>query len=157
MLWARGRDQSYAAADQEHRRGDLPSTRPPLVIPHGSEDVLQVVVGARDVGSRVAHEQTWPIARCHLEEVAHRRLERTHALGALAHGCEQASVGSPQPADVTLRRVVQEMRGLVQPAKGGPDRWPLVGGGGCAVSDQVAHSPEVAREPLFSATRSREA
>ena len=34
MLLARGRDQSHAAADQEHRRGDLASARAPLVIAH---------------------------------------------------------------------------------------------------------------------------
>ena len=119
--------------------------------------MLQVVVGARDVWSRVAHEQTWPIAGCHLQEVAHRRLERADALGATAHGREQASVGSTQQADLTLTRVVQNMRCLVQPAKGGTDRRPLVGARGSALSDQVTHSPELAGEPLFSATPSREA
>src|SRR2546421_7278519 len=34
VLLARGRDQSHAAADQEHRRGDLASARAPLVIAH---------------------------------------------------------------------------------------------------------------------------
>ena len=120
--------------------------------------MLQVIVGAGDLWSRVAHEQTWPIAGCHLQEVAHRRLERTDALGALAHVREQASVGSPQQADVTLSRVVQEVRCLVQPAKGGPDRRPLVGGGGGeAMRDQGADSPEFVGEPPFSATRSKEA
>ncbi len=157
MLLAGGSDQSYAAAHQEHRRGHLPSARAPLVIAHGSEYVLQVVVGAGDVWSCVAHEQTWPIAACHLQEVAHCRLERTDALGALAHVPEQASVGPPQQADVTLRRVVQDLCCLVQPAKGGADGWPLWSCGGYPLSDQVAHSSEVAGEPPFSATRSREA
>jgi hypothetical protein len=49
------------------------------------------------------------------------------------------------------------MRCLVQPAKGGTDRRPLVGARGSALSDQVTDSPELAGEPLFSATPSREA
>ena len=45
----------------------------------------------------------------------------------------------------------------MQPAKGGADRRPLVGGAAEAVSNQIADATEVAREPPFSATRSREA
>jgi hypothetical protein len=98
------------------------------------------------------------MAAGHLQEVMHRRLERTDALGTLAHGCELASVvGSTLPADVTTTGVVQHLRGLVQPAKGGTDRRPLVSGAGYAVGDQVADAPKFAREPLFSATPSREA
>ena len=125
-----GSDEPHAAADQEHGRGDLASARSPLVIPHRSEAVLQVVVGAGDVRSRVAHEQTWPVAARHLQEVAHRRLERTDGLGALAYLREEASVRPPDQQDVSFRRVVQPMCSLVQPTEGHADRRPQCGGGG---------------------------
>src|SRR5919205_2678058 len=106
MLLANGRDQADATAYHERGRGDLPTARASLVVAHGAEDVLQVVVGAGDLWSAVAHEQTKPVAGGHLQEVAHRRLERTYALGALAHGRQQASIGSAQRADAALGRVV---------------------------------------------------
>src|SRR5207244_7671557 len=55
MLLAGGRNQSDAATRQEHGRGYLTAARAPLVIPRCSEQVLQVVVGARDLRSRLAH------------------------------------------------------------------------------------------------------
>jgi len=45
----------------------------------------------------------------------------------------------------------------MQPAKGGADRRPLVGGAGEPMADQVVDTPQLAGEPPFSATRSMEA
>lgn len=87
----------------------------------------------------------------------HGWFERARALGVLAHFCQQASVGLPQRRDIPLGCVVQQVCCLMQPAEGGADHRPLVGGTRATVSDQVADAPEVTREPPFSATRSREA
>jgi hypothetical protein len=156
VLLGGDREQSDAAPDQQGGRGDLPTTRAALVVAHGAEDVLQVVVGTGDVGSAIAHEQTGPIAGGHFQEVAHRRLERTDRVGLLADLREQASVGLTQRTDVSPRCVVQQVGCPMQPAEGKPDRRPLVGRAGEPMSDQVTDAPEFAGEPPFSATRSRE-
>src|SRR5712691_10369127 len=105
MLLGCGSDEPHIAADQEHGRGDLASARSPLVIAHGSKAMLQVVVGAGDVWSRAAHEQAWAIAACHLQKVAHSRLERTDGLGALVYLRQEASVRPSDQEDVSFRRV----------------------------------------------------
>src|SRR5688500_2478339 len=80
----RGGNQAYRAAQDQRRGRALAAGGSTLVMTAGTEELLQVVVGARQPFDRVAMKQAGPVAARHLEEALQRGSQRT-CLRSVAH------------------------------------------------------------------------
>lgn len=98
--------------------------------------VLKVVVGAGQVGHRVAVEQARPVASGHLEEVWHRSGQRPSGVSLPGHFRQQPKVSLAEIFDRTLFVVGQQVGGPVHPGVGGPNIGPEWGGGGKSPTEE---------------------
>ena len=148
-------DDPHRTTQHGSRGADLAAGHPPLVAAVRPEQLLEVVVGARQVGDGVAVEQAGTVAAGHLEEVVDGAGERA-GLGAVsADGGDEPGEAAGDRGRIETGRVVQDPGRAVHPAVGAADVGPEIAGAVQGVRDQPAQAPQEARQPPFSATRSR--
>ena len=150
-----GGHDPYRAAQHCRRRVGLTAGRPPLVAAIGSEQLLEIVVGARQIGDDITMEQAGAVAAGHLEEMVDRAGEAA-SLGAVAHhGAEQAIKTASQRLGRLAGSVAQDPGGLVDPgidtAKVRPKRLRALE----PTREQLAQLVQRTAQPPFAATRSR--
>jgi hypothetical protein len=151
----RGRDQPHLAAQHRRGRSRPASRRAALVVALRVEQLLEAVVGARQVGDGVAVEKPRPVAAGDLAEVVDRPCQTTRAGAVARHGPDQAVEAAPDHGGGLARRVAQDVRRPVHPAVGPLDVRPERGRVLQAAADQPAQPRERRRTAPFSATRSR--
>ena len=83
----RARNQAHRAAHHGPGRGGLATAGPPLVIAARAEELLETIVGARQIRHRIAVEQPGPITGRDLSEVVDRASERS-GFGAMPKPAE---------------------------------------------------------------------
>src|SRR6478735_11386661 len=148
-------EQPHRAAQHRRRAVGLAAGRPPLVAAVRAEQLLEPVVGARQVGDGVAVEQAGPVAAGHLQEVVDGAGERAGLGAVAADGGDEPGEAAGDRGRVEARRVVQDPGRAVHPAVGAADVRPEVAGAVQGVREQPAQAPQEPRHPPFSATRSR--
>jgi hypothetical protein len=89
-----------------------------------AEQMLEVVVGARQAGHRATMEQPGFVAAGHLAEVPDGVGERPRLSAVTVHGGDEPVEAAPDKAGVLLAPVVQDVRGPVHPAVGARDVRP---------------------------------
>jgi hypothetical protein len=121
----------------------------------GSEELLEVVVGAWQPRHPVAVEEPRPIAPTHLQEAVDRGSQRTRLFPVARHDAEQGLKAALDLRGIELLRVVQDPGGGVDPRKGHAHVRPEVARLVEPLGDQGLQLRERLRQsPLFS-TRSR--
>ena len=151
----RGRDQPHLAA-QHHRGRSRPAPGcAPLMVPLRAEQLLEAVVGAREVGDGVAVEQAGPVAAGDLAEVLDGLGQMARSGAVARHGPDQSIEAPPDHGGGLAGRVAQDARRPVHPAVDALDVRPEWGGALQATADQSAQARERRRPAPFSATRSR--
>src|SRR3954463_15305347 len=104
----RGRDQAHLPTEHGGRGGRLAPTGPALVVALRAEQMLEIVVGARQAGHRVTREQPGSVAAGHLAEVRDGAGERPRLAAVTVHMLEIV-VGARQAG----HRVTREQPGSV--------------------------------------------
>src|SRR3954471_23927347 len=150
-----GRDQPHLAAQHRRGRGRPAPGRAALVVPLRAEQLLEAVVGARQVRDGVAVEQPRPVAAGDLAEVLDRARQVARSGAMARHGPDQAVEAAPDHGGGLVCRVAQDVRRPVHPAVGPLDAWPEGGGALEAAADQPPQPRDRRRAAPFSATRSR--
>src|SRR3982750_3281649 len=114
----RGRDQAHLPTEHGGRGGCLAPAGSALVVALRAEQMLEVVVGARQAGHRVTREQPGFVAAGHLAEVPDGVRERPRLAAVTVHGGDEPVKAAPDKAGVLLAPVVQDVGGPVHPAVG---------------------------------------
>ena len=151
----RGREQAHLTTEHGGRGRRLPAAGPALVVTVRAEQMLEVVVGARQAGHRVTMEQPGFVAAGHLAEVPDGVGERPRLSAVPVHGGDEPVEAAPDKAGVLLAPVVQDVRGPVHPAVGARDVRPERSRALQAAGDQLAQPREPRRAAPFSPTRSK--
>src|SRR5215211_4801830 len=151
----RGRDQAHLPTEHRGRGGRLASTGPALVVALRTEQMLEVVVGARQARHRAPREQPGSVAAGHLAEVPDGVRERPRLAAVTVQGGDEPVEAAPDKAGVFLAPVVQDVGGPVHPAVGARDVRPERSRALQAAGDQLAQPREPRRAAPFSPTRSR--
>ena len=150
-----GSDDPYRAAQHRRRRVGLTAGRPPLVAAIGAEQLLEIVVGARQIHDDITMEQTGAVAAGHFEEMVDRTGEAA-SLGAVAHhSAEQAIKTASHRLGRPAGSVAQDPGGLVDP---GIDTAKVRPQGLRALEptrEQLPQPSQRRAQPPFAATRSR--
>ena len=122
-----------------------------------AKQLLQSVVGARQVGNAVAVEQTRPVASRHLVEVIDRRAKRAGLAAVAAHSADQPVKAPAHDLCRCTISVAEDVRGGMDPAIGALDVGPQMRGALKPASDQSLELGEPRRERAapFCATRSK--
>ncbi len=150
-----GGHDPYRAAQHRRCRIGLPAGGPPLVAAIGPEQLLEIVVGARQIGDGITVEQTGAVAAGHFEEMVNRA-GKAAGLGAVAHhGAEQAIKTASHRFGWLAGSVAQDPGGLVDPgidtAKVRPERLHTLE----PTREQLAQLVQRTAQPPLAATRSR--
>src|SRR3954451_8958738 len=119
-----GRDQAHLTPQHGGRGGRFAPTGPALVVALRAEQMLEIVVGARQAGHRVTREQPGSEAAGHLAEVPDGVRERPRLAAVTVHGGDEPVEAAPDKAGVLLAPVVQDGGGPVHPAVGARDVRP---------------------------------
>jgi len=152
----RGCDQAHLAAQHGGGRGRLAPGRAPVVMTLRPEPLLEVVVGARQVGRAIAVEQPGPVAAGDLAEASNRVGERACFAAVPDHGADQAVEAVPNHRGAFVLVVVQHPRCRMHPSIGALHVGPKRGRVFQAAADQLAQLRELRRGTApFCATRSR--
>src|SRR4051794_23370090 len=120
----RGGDQAHLPSEHGGRGGRLAPAGPALVVALRAEQMLEVVVGARQAGYRATREQPGFVAAGHLAEVPDGVRERPRLAAVTVHGGDEPVEAAPDKAGVLLAPVVQDVGGPVHPAVGARDVRP---------------------------------
>jgi transcriptional regulator with XRE-family HTH domain len=152
-----GGDQPDGAAHDEGWTGQLAPGRPAFQVTGRAEEMLQVIVGARQVGDVVAGEEAGPIACRHLEEVVERRGERADLAARAGQRCQECVVARPNLGTGLLVVGGQDVRGLMDDGVSRAHLGPEGSSGLQAVGQDPLETGEGPGQPLFSRTRSIEA
>jgi hypothetical protein len=117
-------DDPHRATQHRRRRVGLATGRPPLVPAVRPEQLLEPVVGARQIRHGIAVEQARTVAAAHLAAMLDRLGKRAGLFAVARHGAEQ-------PVEATLHRrgrlaasILEDPRRLVHPSVGATDRRP---------------------------------
>src|SRR5215210_2192029 len=94
----RGRDQAHLTTEHGGRGGRLAPACPALVVALRAEQMLEVVVGARQAGYRVTMEQPGFVAAGHLAEVPDGVGERPRLSAVPVHGGDEPVEAAPDKA-----------------------------------------------------------
>src|SRR4051812_29115827 len=120
----RGRDQTHLPSEHGGRGGRLAPIGPALVVALCAEQMLEVVVGARQAGHRVTMEQPGFVAAGHLAEVPDSVGERPRLAAVTVQGGDEPVEAALDKAGVFLAPVVQDVGGPVHPVVGARDVRP---------------------------------
>src|SRR6478736_4905448 len=138
-------DQANRAAHHGSGRGRLATGGAALVIAAGAEELLEIVVGARQVGHLVAVEQPGPIALRHFPEVVDRAGERSGFGAMLMHGAEQPVEAAAHDIGGLGVVVGEHVGDRMHPAVGARNGGPEGGGVLETMADQLAQPDEARR------------
>jgi transposase len=155
-----GRDsghQAHGAPDDQRRRGDLSPGDPPIVMARGAEEVLEIIIGPREVGDLIALKDAAPIALGHGAEVLDGGRQRPHGGALVSHLGEQPAVGAAQREEVVARRIRKQVSRLMHPAVGGANLRPEGGRGGKPPREEGLQAEQLGGDPAGSAMRRIEA
>jgi PAS domain S-box-containing protein len=150
-----GGDHPNLAARHGGRGGRLAPGRAALVAALGAEQLLETVVGARQLGDGATVEQPRSVAAGDLAEVVDGPGQVTGAGAVAGHGRDQAVEATLNHGGVLAGLIAQDVSGSMHPAIGALDVRPEGGGALQAAADQPAQPRERRRGAPFSATRSR--
>jgi len=150
----RGGDEADRAAKHQRRRCDFSARRPALVIAMGSEEMLQIVVGSREIGHFVTGEELGLVAPGHFEKVSERRTHPRSSCSSI-HAAHQGCHPAPKKRDGGLRIVFDQVGHLPHPPVSLADRVPERCRRQEAAVDDAPYAPEARAEPPFLETRSR--
>ena len=120
-----------------------------------AEPLLEVVVGARQVGHGIAVKQPGPVAAGNLAEVPDRVGERTGLAAMANHGADQAVEAALDHGGALVLVVVQHPRCRMHPGIGALHIRPKRGRVLQAAADQLTQFCQLRRRAPFCATRSR--
>src|SRR4051794_15678055 len=98
----RGRDQGHLTTEHGGRGGCLAPAGPVLVVALRAEQMLEVVVGARQAEHRVTREQPGFVAASHLAEVPDGVGERPRLSAVPVHGGDEPVEAALDKAGVLL-------------------------------------------------------
>ena len=119
------------------------------------EELLQIIVGARQARDGVAVEQPWSVAARHLGEVLNGASQPS-GQGAMAdHGTGQPMQAPPHGAGREAGLVLEDARRLMNPAKGDLHIRPEPGCARQATKDETLQPLQLGTQRPFFATRSR--
>jgi hypothetical protein len=90
----------------------------------GSEQMLQIIVGARQVRDAIAMQQTGPVAARHLQKMVHGALERAGFVAVTCHGPHEAGQAALDLNGRQPGRIVEYPGEGMHPAKAPLDRRP---------------------------------
>ena len=125
----------------------MPTVRP--------EQLLERVVGARQIGDGIAVEQAGTVAAGHLAEMLDRLGERA-GLGAVArHGGEQPVKAAAHRLGRLAGGIPQDFGRLVNPGVGTTDWWPRALRALEPAAEQLAQPLQRTVQPPLAAARSR--
>jgi hypothetical protein len=117
--------------------------------------MLQIVVGARQVGDAIAMQQTGPVAARHLQQMVHGALERAGFVAVTCHSPHEAGQAARDLNGRQPGRIVEHPGEGMHPAKAPLDRRPQMTRALETAPEQVAQASQRACQSPFSATRSR--
>ena len=144
------------AAHDQAGRGDLAAGGSPLMVTLGAEELLQAVVGRRQVGDLQVVEQSGPIAPGDLEEALDRLAQPAAGVLALVPLLKQAGVARLDVLGGAPGRVLEDPRRGVDPAVGRANVRPQRAGLPQGLGEQGAQLPQLGRQaPPFSSIRPR--
>lgn len=146
-------DKPYWPAQHGGRCSGLTSGGAAFVVASRSKQLLEVVVGARQISDIVAVEEPGPIASCHLVEVTDRGRERSGFGGVAVHGADQAIKAAAHDRSPCPVRVAEKARGGMDPAVGTDDVGPKRRRVREPARNQLCEAPEPWRErtaPFFA-------
>jgi transposase len=150
-----GGDDPHRAAQHGGRRVALAASRSPLVTTIRPEQLLEIVVGARQIRHGIAMEQAGAVAAGHLAEMVDRLAEETGFGAVASHGGEQAIEAAPYRFGRLAGGVAQDPGRLVNPGVRTADRWPQALRVLEPTSEQLAQPPQRTGQPPLTAARSR--
>ena len=121
------------------------------------EQLLKVVVGARQAGYGIAVEQTGPVTAGHLTEVPDSVGQRSRSVAVAVHGGEQPVKTAPDDRGTVRLAVVQNVCRLVHPGVSARHIRPERCGALQATCDQPLQSRQERRRvlPPLAVARSR--
>src|SRR3954453_16318917 len=117
--------------------------------------MLEVVVGARQVGDGAAVEQPGAVAAGGLAEVVDGSAEASRAVAVEGHGADQSVEAALHRGRILGILIVRDVGRLVHPRIDPPDVGPQRGRPLQAAPDRTLGARERRRAPPFSATRPR--
>jgi hypothetical protein len=151
----RGGDQPHFAAQHGCRRGGLAPCRPTLVVALGAEQLLELVVRARQVRHGVAVEQSGTVAAGDLEEVVDGGRQGASPITVPAHGANQPVETALDHGGPLILMVAEHVGGCVHPGVGALDVGPERRRALQPAADQLAQAGKRRRTAPFLVTRSR--
>ncbi len=89
-----GGDEPHGAADDRAGRRVLAASRAALVITGSTEEVLEVIVGAGQIGHIVTVKEARPVAAGHLEEMSDGGAEGAGGRLPLSHLGQEGGIGA---------------------------------------------------------------
>ena len=148
-------EEPHRTTQHRRRRVALAAGRPPLVTAVRAEQLLERVVGARQVGDGVAVEQAGAVAAAHLAEMLDRLGERAGLGAVVRHGGEQPVEATPHRLGRRAGGILQDPRRLVHPGVGTTDRRPQGLRALEPAGEQLAQPPQRTAQPPLVAARLR--
>src|SRR5215468_6896606 len=148
-------NESDGTTQHHSGRSDLAPGRASFMIAIGAKKLLQIIIGAGEVGDAIAVKQTRPVAAADFQEVRHRRREGPGFGLMPSHGPEQPLQTSLHGCRSALFFIAEEVGHTLHPAIGHAHIWPQRRCSGQAPLEDGFQAPEfLGQYPLFS-TRSR--
>ncbi len=150
-----GGDQPNRTPQHRTGRGGLAPGGATLVIALRPKQLLQPIVGARQVGHRFGVEQPGPVAARHFAKVINGSSQHANPVAVPLHGAKQTSTAPPHPLGAVAVRVAEHVGCRMHPGISALHSRPKRC---CALKtapDHLAQSRERRRCPPFCLTRSR--
>ena len=122
----------------------------------GAKELFQVIVGARQIGHLVAHEQPLTIASGDFLEVCNRRGQGTELLLLLRHGGQELLIVPFEGVYITLFGVGEQVGCLMHPRIGLAESREEIFSRCQSCSYYLLEAAEFGGKPLFCSTRAIE-
>jgi len=132
----RGNDPDSASHDGTGRR-NLSAAGATFMVPIRSELVLHIIIGARQVNSRITMKQARPVASRHLQKVLECITVDVRIRSRARHGPEQARVALLHDLRRLLARVGKNYSCALDPGVGPLQFRPLGGGLGKRLANKA--------------------
>lgn len=148
-------DEPYSTPQHGAGRGRLAPGGTPLVVALRAEQLLQGIIGPRQVGPVGGMEQPRPVAARHLAEVVEGASKVADTVAVTLHRCQETLEAPPDLGSCLLGRIGQQTRGSMHEDEALLHRRPERCRAGERALDQEREPRERARCPPFERTRSK--